>query len=223
MWAHTLGEITGALLQITLTTSRHPCAWGLVAQQSFPGPLGKGRERKRGGRGAGASSVWRREQRAGWKGHIHLLQDNGGFAGWLWKDTLRTQCFVTHESFGDLSRVPFSSKKSCQHLKMQRKQPLSFSHALKTDLKYYFRQLLLLVRWKLLQFSEFSIIAVGGETTRKGPSKGSQRWALASSSYSFCSYLGLSSFCFECFLLYVPWAATAQEERNCCPCVKAEK
>lgn len=176
----------------------------------------------RGGRGREEAEVLepaarRRERRAGWKGHIHLPQDNGGFAGWLWKDTLRIQCFVTHESSGDLSRGPFSSKESCQHLKMQRKQPLSFSRVLKTDFKYYFRQLLVVVVvcWKLLQFSQFPLIAVGGETALQVPSKGSQRWALVSPSFSFCSYLGLPSLCFECFLLCIPQAVTAQE-RNCC-------
>lgn len=47
--AHTLGGITGAALEVALTTSRHPCAWGPAAQRSFPGPLGKGKEEKRGG------------------------------------------------------------------------------------------------------------------------------------------------------------------------------
>lgn len=57
---------------------------------------------------------------------------------------------------------------------------------------------------------------VGGKAAQQLPSKGSLRWELTSPSYSFCSYVRLVSLCFECFLLYMPWAVRAQEERNCC-------
>lgn len=74
---------------------------GTGGTAKFPRPPGEGE-----GRGREEAEVlepaamWSREQRAGWKGHIHLPRDNGSFAGWLWKDTLRTQWSVTHESFG---------------------------------------------------------------------------------------------------------------------------
>lgn len=74
---------------------------GTGGTAKFPRPPGEGE----GGRREEPevlepAAVWRREQQAGWKGHIHLPQDNGIFAGWLWKDTLRIQWSVTHENLG---------------------------------------------------------------------------------------------------------------------------
>lgn len=128
----------------------------------------------RGGRGREEAEVLEPvacggESSSGMKGAHTSPAGQWGFAGRLWKDTLRMQCFVTHESAGDLSRAPLSSEKSRQHLKMQRKQPLLFSRVLKTGFKYYFRLLLLLERWKLLQFAEFPLIAVGGRLPRGSP------------------------------------------------------
>lgn len=66
------------------------------------------------------------------------------------------------------------------------------------------------------EFPEFPLTSVGGKAAQQLSSKGSLRWELASSSYGFCSYLGLSSLCSECLLLYMPRVVRAQEERNCC-------
>lgn len=66
------------------------------------------------------------------------------------------------------------------------------------------------------EFPDFPLTSGGGKAALQLPSKGSLRSELASSSYSFCSYLSLSSLCFQCLLLYMPWVVRAQE-RNCCP------
>lgn len=63
----------------------------------------------------------------------------------------------------------------------------------------------------------FPLIPVWGKAAQQHPSKGSLRQELTSSSYSFCSHVCLPSLCCECFLLYMPSAVRAQEERNYCP------
>lgn len=150
---------------------------GTGGTAEFPRPPGEGRQRKRGGRGAGASSVWSREQQWNERG-TYISRGTMG--------VLLADCEKTHWGHNALWYMkalgsfpePHSAPRSLVNILKCKENNPSFSRVLKTDFKYYFRQLLL-VCWKLLQFAEFPLIAVGGETAQQVLSKGSQRWALA--------------------------------------------